>query len=462
MVTRRILAIDIGTSSLKAAVLTGRGTVVAHVRQPLMQSGEHLDQWSAERWHRAMADALPRVLDGGGIDALVLSGNGPTVVPVDESGNVVDPVLLWLDGNEERLAGERSFYLPKIAWFRKNRPEAFARVRTFFAFPEYLAFRLTGEAATASPNDDFTSYIWSPDAIDRYGFPRNLFPDVVPIGTVVGRVRPDRAAELGIPAGTPVVLGGADFLMSLLGTATVAPGRTCDRAGTSEGINHCSDSEIHEEGLRLLPHVVPGLHNVAGILSSTGLLFEWFRSFSGQEGRDYGEMMREIVDEEENTDLPWFFPSIHEGAAWEFRSGMFIGLGAQHSRAEMGRAVVLSIGFAVREAVDFLDAAGAAVTELRACGGQAKNTIWSQMKTDIVGRPMRIPKVVDAELTGNLCAGLVALGEFSDLRSASEETVSFAQTFDPRPALTRRYDEQYHAYRDRYRRFRRALSECER
>ncbi len=458
---REILSIDIGTSSLKAGVLTEQGRLVSFVRRPLLEGGESLEPWDAFRWYRALREALPSVVASRRIDAVVLSGNGPTVVAVDRDGAIVDPVLLWLDGREERIPGDPSYFLPKVAWLAKHRADAFTRIHRVHSFPEYLVYLLTGEALTHAPTEEFARHVWSPESIATYGLPADLFPPEKPLGEVAGLIKSSVAEELGLPPGLPVVTGGPDFLMSLVGTDTLEAGRTCDRAGTSEGINHCVAHPRSSEGLRLLPHAIPGLYNLAGILSSTGLLFEWFRGISNQRGRDYGDMMLDIVREEAETDAPWFFPSAHEGAAWSFRSGMFIGLGARHTSASMGRAVVLSIGFAVREAVEILASVGAHVNALRACGGQAKNAIWNQMKADIVGTPILVPEVADAELVGNLCVGLVALGRFSTLREAAAEIVTLAQTYEPRRERTARYDDQYGAYRERFARFRAALAECD-
>ncbi len=453
-----ILVIDIGTSSVKAAVMNGEGRLLSEGRRKIMGPSEKSDSFEAYRWIEALQHTVPYVAGHYRIDAVVLSGNGPTVVAVDDEGRVLDRPLLWLDARALPLEGSKSLYLPKIAWFER-RAEA-GRVRWYLPFPEYLMYVLTGEAVAITPSDEFMPYIWNTEELGRLGMDADRFPPFVSIGTVVGRVTAAAADLISLPQGTPVIAGGSDFLMSLVGTGTVRKGRTCDRAGTSEGINHCAAAPLQAPGVRTLPHVIPGLYNVAGILSATGLLFEWFREISGQTGRDYASMMLDIMNVPEDARIPWFFPSVHRGAAWEFQRGMFIGLGAEHTGAMMGRAVVLSIGFAVREAIEILRNTGAEITELRACGGQAKNGLWTQMKSDIVGVPISVPEVADAELTGNLCAGLVALGEADDLVEGAERVVHTLHTFEPAPEQTERFTEQYERYRERYETFRTALESC--
>jgi xylulokinase len=439
--------------------MTADGRILAQGRHRVMGPSERSDSFEAHRWVSALEQTVPHIAAHYRIDALVVSGNGPTVVAVDATGAVLDRPLLWMDGRTRAVADTQSFYLPKVAWFEAESPVA-DRVRWYLPFPEYVLYRLTGEAVAITPSEEFSAYIWDAGEVTRYGVDPDRLPPFVPIGTVVGTVTGEAAGWIGLPAGTPVVAAGSDFLMSLVGTNTLVPGKTCDRAGTSEGINYCAAERLQFPGVRTLPHVIPGHYNIAGILSSTGLLFEWFREISGQGSRDYGEMMLDILNTPDDAEIPWFFPSVHRGAAWEFQRGMFIGLGAEHDAAAMGRAVVLSIGFAVREAVEILREAGADVQELNACGGQAKNGLWTQMKSDIVGVPISVPEVADAELTGNLCAGLVALGEAGDLQEAAGRAVHMVDRLEPDSHRTARFSEQYQRYRERYTRFRDALDEC--
>ncbi|NBC30946.1 MAG: carbohydrate kinase, partial [Spirochaetes bacterium] len=299
------------------------------------------------------------------------------------------------------------------------------------------------------------------EAATRYGLDPEKLPPFVHVGDVVGHVTRPAARRFGLSAGVPVVAGGSDFIVSLLGTGAVDPGVTCDRAGTSEGVNYCSAAPVDDPRLRCLPHPVPGFYNVAGVLSSTGTIFEWFRDISGQKKRSYAEMLADIRSVDDHVHVPWFFPSLHEGAAWEFSRGMFIDLGADHGPKEMGRAVVESIGYAVREVIDVLEQNGCRVGELRVCGGQGRNEIWSQMKANMVGRPLAIVEVVDAELLGNACAAYVGLGRFGSVAEASRALVRIARRYDPQAHRLTPYEERYHRYRDAYGRFRLALKECD-
>ena len=214
--------------------MTADGRVLAQGRHRIMGPSERSDAFEAHRWVSALEQTVPHVAAHYEIDALVISGNGPTVVAVDASGSVLNRPLLWMDGRTRTVGDTRSFYLPKIAWFESESSVA-DRVRWYLPFPEYLLYRLTGEAVAVTPSDEFSAYIWDTEEIKRYAVDPNLLPPFASIGTIVGSVTREASEWIGLSVGTPVVAGGSDFLMSLVGTNTLVPGKTCDRAGTSEG-----------------------------------------------------------------------------------------------------------------------------------------------------------------------------------------------------------------------------------
>ncbi len=465
---QRLLAIDIGTSSVKAGLVSSDGRLLASHRRTIPESSIGVDDWTATIWEAALVDAIGGLQRDSGVAegfdkdlaGIAVSGNGPTVVAVGADGEALAPVLLWFDRRGRRLDGTSSFFLPKISWLREHHPDVYDTARFFFSCPEYFAFRLTGCAVTITPHDAFEPHIWKDPEIESYAVDRWKLPPFVSMADRIGVTTKAASEQYGLPCGVPVFASGSDFLASLIGTATVRPGRTCDRAGTSEGINHCFDRPVHDARLRCLPHAVEGLYNVAGILASTGRIFEWFRGISGQQNASYDEMLQAILGVGLEHRVPWFFPSIHQGAAWEFSRGMFIDLGAEHGAPEMGRAVVESIGYAVRESIEILVQSGCDIEELRACGGQAKNDIWNQMKADMIGTPIMVSEVEDAEFLGSAACCLVGLGEYAGIVDAADHLVRRGRLFEPDPERFAVFGEKYHRYQEAYGRFRRALSEC--
>lgn len=455
-----LLCVDFGTSAIKAGCVTFDGTLADFGYERLPPEAKDPLRFDAEVWLSSLGSLVSRLAWRDTVTAVIISGNGPTVVAVDGDGVALQPGMLWFDGHGTKIGDDPSFFLPKVAWFAKEHPQRCDHTRWFLSCPEYVSYRLTGVPTTITPSDDFIPYIWSAHGIARYGLDERKFPAFVYAGDHIGTVTAEAADGLAITAGVPVFAGGSDFLMSLVGTATVKPGRTCDRAGTSEGINYCSEHAIADERLRCLPHTIAGRYNVAGILSSTGSIFEWFREISGQQAVSYADMLNAITHVPPDRHIPWFFPSIRRGAAWEFSLGMFIELGAQHGIAEMGRAVVESIGYAVRESVEILEQAGCTIDALRVSGGQAKNGPWNQMKADIIGKPVIVGQIADAEILGNACAGLVGMGHYSGLEEAGEALYRVSARYEPDAERHARYTDSYLRYCSAYETFRNALRDC--
>jgi len=444
-----ILAVDIGTTAMKGGLVTPEGELVAYHRVTYWEkTRQDYHSWDPKVWIEALREIVASVGGYQRISAVAVSGHGPTVIPVDAEGRVLFYALLWMDKRNLRAEGTKSFFLPKIAWFRQNHPELYDRTKWFLSCPEYLNYFLTGEALTVTPSDEFVPYIWHGQDWKTYGLDPEKLPPFVKMGQPVGSVQPQASTFTGIPAGVPVVAAGSDFLVALVGAGAVEPGRTCDRAGTSEGINYCSSVPVADSRLRTLPHAVEGLYNISGILSSTGRLFEWMRRITGQGDRSYREILQEIENLALDRGRPYFFPSFERNGDFEFARGGFLELHPDHTREDMGRAIVESIAFGIRRVLEALEESAGPVDELRVTGGQARNVIWNQLKADITGKRILVPEIEDAELLGSTACALVSQKEFSGLREASEALVKVRAVFNPRADRHLVYGDLYAAYRE--------------
>src|SRR6058998_4231038 len=258
------LGLDVGTSGVKALLVSVAGDVVAAATTSLSldtpQPGwaeQHPDRW----WEACLASTR-QVLERQSatrVAAVGISGQMHSSVFLDRDGAVVRPALLWCDGRTTeqcreitRLAGgeERlrewvsnpaleGFTLPKVLWLRQHEPAAFSRVATVFLPKDFVRFRLTGTLAT-EPSDasgtlmyDPARRRWSRDIMEAVELPLSLLPDVGESCEVLGRVTPQAAALSGLAAGTPVVGGGADNACGAAGVGAIAPGDAVVSWGTS-------------------------------------------------------------------------------------------------------------------------------------------------------------------------------------------------------------------------------------
>ena len=464
-----ILAVDVGTTSLKAGVFGPEGLPLSRAEVPV-----HLSDREDPLHHEAdpnnwlgalgLAAAQLEVSRLRDLEAVVISGNGPTLVPVGAGGQPLGFAMTWMDrrGVEEAtLVGEATgryvdptFYLPKAYWIYRHRRSLYERARWFMTCPEFVAFYLSGTAVTVLPGEGFKPYMWTEEVVRRLGMEPAKFPPFVRPGERIGRVRRKSEEVLGIPAGVPVYAGGPDFIMTLLGTASVIPGRACDRAGTSEGINLCSSRPLEDPRLLCLPHPVEGLHNISGIVSTSGKALEWFKNSSGRRGLDYESLFEEVCEVPAGARGLLFLPYLagERSPLWDpYARGCFVGLTMNHGRKEMTRAVVEAVGFAIRDVIEVMGENALAVEELRVTGGQARSPVWNQVKADITGKRILVPESLDSELLGDACVGLYAMGRHHSLAEAAERVVRIRKTYTPTPRLAAMYGSLFELYRQSYR-----------
>jgi xylulokinase len=208
--------------------------------------------------------------------------------------------------------------------------------------------------------------------------------------------------------------------------------------------------------LRCLPHVIHGYWNAARLLPPTGRVFEWFRGVSGQSRASYDSMLGAIraasASPSSGGKPPlWFFPSPAGAAAPGVfaRNGRALSASAAlrlYGKEKAGLAVANALGFTVRRAAGDLQAQGIAVGELRVSGGQARNSLWNRLKAGLTGKAILVPETPDAELTGDLAAGLFGRGEYACLAGASESLVRFAARYAPLEEEQEATEELYRAY----------------
>ena len=458
-----ILSADIGTSSLKAALIDLDGRIVAFSRQAYDPGASGLPD--AGSWERAFARALEHIhaqAPACAPDGICVSGNGPTLAPLAKGGEALPP-LYWHEGrknppqetspDQEIPNPPRSFFLPHAAWLKENAPADYEKTTLFLSPHEWLSFRLGAQALAVLPSAAYEPYFWDDDQCRFFAVDRAKFPPFVKMGSVIGTVSAEAAALFAcggasrLRTGTPIIAGGTDFIAALVGTGTLKPGDVCDRAGSSEGINICAaicaaicDAKpAAGSGIRALPHVKEGLWNVGKIIPSSGRLFESYRRASGQEHLSYEAHLAELIPSAADTGI---FKNIAPLApdAPLLHSAQEPLL---HSVQELGRSVLCAIGLAVRDAAAALERHGFPVKEMKVSGGQAKNARWNQLKADMTGITLIIPEIPDGELAGNAVISAVALGSAGSLEEAAAKMIRAREVYEPQPAAAAFWDDRF-------------------
>jgi xylulokinase len=465
--------IDIGTSAFKSALYSFAGECLAAAAEPLSivsRNGRH--EADPGEWLRAFEKCCARLGPLGKVEAIVISGNGPTLIPVtgDPAGTAeglrldAAPARLWID----RQAGEEAaavsgvmgdfvdsgFFLPKALGIKKREPGLYEKTKAFLSCPEYLACALTGERRTVFPAEGFDRWYWNRKVLEALNLDSEKFPPFISPGDIIGTLLPSVVRLFGFSKPLPVIAGGPDFFAAILGSGAVRPGDACDRSGSSEGINVCTEKRINDPRLMSYGHPARHWWNLSGIISTTGKAIERIMAILGLEAGAPEDFFALAESADPGSGGLVFLPYLagERAPVWDPQArGVFMGLGLETGRAELARSTVEGICFAIRDVITVMDDAGALIRNLRVCGGPAASPLLNQLKADISGREVLEPAVLDAELLGLTALGGAALGRYDSAGEAAAALTKIKRVYTPDKKKAPLYGELFIAYRALYR-----------
>jgi xylulokinase len=359
--------------------------------------------------------------------------------------------LHWYDGRTLKASpGASSLFLPRAAWLREKEREQYEKTDAFFSPFEWLSHRLGAEAVTVLPSAHYRPFYWNEEELRLFGLDGRKFLPFAKMGSLIGQVSAEGAGRFGgLRQGTPIVAGGPDFITAIIGLGALKPGSVCDRAGTSEGINVCVSSPPIKAppGMRVLPHAVEGLWNIGAVIPSSGRLFEWYRTLTGQTGKSYEDLLSELIPSPKEA-LPL-------GSCLVFRqeaspAGAVFKLSSPDlpERLTLGRAVLEAMAFMVRREVDRLRALGLRVEEMGVSGGQCGNSRWNSFKAIVTGVTLLVPEIPDGELAGDAVLAARALGEYASIEEAASRMIRVQETFTPLRETAALWEERYRVYKE--------------
>jgi len=473
------LCFDIGSSSLKAALISEKGDLLSISRRPLgiIHGPNGIHESDASAWIEAAFDAGEEAIALAKsassmqgllkleVRAISVSGNGPSLVAIDSSGLPLGPALSWLDRRAvdeakevSELAGlvvDPTFYLPKaLRLWRTSDQRMRDRIRWFFSCPEFVLFTLCGEAFTYLPDPGYEPYIWNKTMITAIGLPFERFPPFSAPARIVGKLLPNAANRLGLPPRIPLVSGFPDFLAAIIGSSSVSVGNACDRSGTSEAINICADRPFPRRDLLSLPHPIGGLWNLSGGVSTAGAALAWLAKIFRSQSPHADTASVDALLAEARCSPPGahglvFLPYLagERAPLWDAsRRGAFIGLSIDHDRSDFARAAAESLAYGLKLASDLARAESFPFRLLRVSGLSALDDLLCEIKADVLGVPVEIPKIAECELVGDAAACAFALGDASGLAEASFALVRIARRFEPRASNV--YSETFAIFKD--------------
>jgi sugar (pentulose or hexulose) kinase len=495
----RFLAIDAGTTSMKAAIFDAAGTLLAVDRQEycLETPAPAVVELDAEVYWAACCRAVRGALEASAtspaeIASLCISSQGETLIPVDAAGAPLRKAIVWLDNRaveEARLIreafGDEAMYrasgqpeiVPtwpacKILWIRRNEPEVFRRVDKFLLLEDFLLHRLTGQFVTeralqtSSLLLNIVAKEWHRPVLEFIGITPDRLGRLMEPGELVGPLEGASAAQAGLSLGTYAVTGAMDQAIGALGSGNLAPGVVTENTGGALAVIATLESPLFDP-LRRVPchcHARPDAYCLMPWSQTAGMALKWFRdAFYGGEAQTarrsgvdpYDLMTLDAAQVPAGSEGLVALPHLEGAACPEFNPaarGVFFGATLRHSRAYFVRALMEAVAYMLKRDVDLVRELGVSVHEVRSTGGGARSRQWLQMKADVLQIPVATVACEESACLGAAILGAVATGAYAGLEEAVAGMVRPGRWIEPDPANAGVYEHGYERYVELYER----------
>lgn len=456
-----ILGIDLGTTELKAGLVTTDGRLLALSRAGYSTDADPATgraEQDPEAWWRALVSAVRGMVaaDGPDVLAIAVDGHGPTLVAVDDAARPTRPAIIWQDTRATTeqaeltaasgLEGWALAGLPAALWVERHEPAVAAATRWFMATWEFVGLRLTGRAATSLvKGQPFPE----PGLLAAAGIAVERIPGAVLAGSILGDLTAQTATALGLAAGIPVVAGVVDAWASFHGAGLTQAGDAIDVGGAGGGFGVYWDRPVAAAGSFSTIAPLEGLFCVGGAMAATGRAIDWFGA-SVLEGTVSTEvLLDEVAATPPGADGVVFLPYLagERSPLWDSSArGAFVGLNLSHRRGHLARAILEASALAIRHVAEPILAGGVELGQMRVCGGPARSATWNQIKADVTGFRVEVPGVAETAVVGAAILGATGIGVHPDIRSAIAAMTGVRERIEPRHELRALYDATYEAY----------------
>jgi FGGY-family pentulose kinase len=490
---RLVLGLDVGTQSLRAALVEPSGRTVAFGVAPLATAHPR-PAWAeqdANAWWEAARSAVGRALAEAGVEPDRIVGIGLdctacTVVACDALARPLRPALLWMDQRAHREADAISatgdpvlryvsgrvspeWMLPKALWLKRNEPEVYGRADRIVECTDWLMYRLTGQWSLSLNHVAVKWNYARPDggwplgllaAVGLDDLPAKWPEAIVPLGRGDAVLSREAAGALGLRAETPVAEGGIDAYLGMLGmgathagdVAVIVGSSTCHLAQSREGVFGSGAAGCYPDATAL------GLYTLEAGQTATGSILDWYRrhfaTAEQAEAERRGVSVYEVLDERAGATSPGADGLIvrddWQGNRSPYKNpharGLIAGLTLAHGPGHIFRAIYEATACGTRHILEDAAAHGLQVERIFLGGGGARSPLWLQIHADILKRPIFLTRERESCALGAAMAASLAAGLYPDFDAAAAAMVHVEHTVEPRSDCSALYDELFARY----------------
>ena len=488
-----LLGLDIGTTGCKAAAFSDDGTFLhsSYEEYPLHFPAPGRCELDPSRvWgaiSRVIKSTAREVKSSDPVEAIGISALADATTPVDKDNNCLGPTIV---GSSDRRAVAQAdwiartigrekvfentgvplhamYIIPKLMWFRDNMPDLYNDTWRFLGWTELVHTRLGLEPVMdysmggRSMAVNLRDKQYNRELLENYGIEINKLSPLADSYQVIGTVDALHASPLGLDQGVHVVAGGFDQSCAALGAGVVRSGVAALTIGT------CEVATVISDEYRLDPQLLWGnhgcnLHAISGqylslaIIVTGGSVLRWYRDNLGQvesnqaeaTGSDpYDAIISQTTDSPSSVLVLPYFAGTGTPMLDVKQKGSIFGVSLDTDRPQIVKGILDSLCYEMRLNVESMRSAGLTIDAFRAMGGGSKSDTWMQLKADITRIPIEVAEVGESGCLGAAFLAGLGIGRYS----SADDICSFAgvkKTFEPRPAFSNRYDEQYGKYKE--------------
>ncbi|MBP3041594.1 hypothetical protein J9303_19315 [Bacillaceae bacterium Marseille-Q3522] len=483
------LGVDFGTQGVRVGVVNELGSIlqVKEVKYPIHFPHPGWATQNSDDWWKGFKEALSFCMEHLTIEekqlvkAIALCATSSTMLPVDKDGNALKEAMMWMDIRSKEHAktinsvkhpvldfcgGEVSpeWLIPKLHWFKEHERDIYNHAYKIVEQLDFINYKLTGRWVASKCNavckwnyidgrgfnDQYMAQIGLEDYKDK------IITDIVPIGSLIGYLTDEVAEELGLQS-IPVIEGGIDAHIGMIGMGVVTPGKMATIMGTSFVQLLFTDAYVPVSGI-WGPYngaMIEGLTLLEGGQISAGSIIKWYKSTFGLNGPEAYKIM---LEEAKNIPIGAggvraldFFQGNRTPYKDNFATGAFYGLTLNHTRAHIHRAIMEAVAFGTKNIINNYEKNGIPVNKIVGCGGVTNDLLWMKIIADVTGKEIIVNENTNyGTILG--CALLCAntTNCYATLEEAAKHMTHEKETIYPDKNATKLYAKPYREYLDLY------------
>ncbi len=493
MIKKNLLAIDVGTQSVRAIAFNLKGEIVDYSQViyecPYLSPSPGVTEQDPEYFWEKLCEACNNLwaqkkVSSETIAAVSITTQRGTVINLDKNGEPLRKAIVWLDQRRAKelpslgyvwdtifkVAGLRKTLHSlqteaEVNWLRENEPDLWEKTEHYVFLSGYLLYKLTGKIVDSVSSQvgyipfDYKKLTWAKQNHWKWKalpIDRDKLPKLIPPGDIIDTLSKDIADKLGLPEGTPIISAGSDKAMEVIGSGCLRPDQGCIGYGTTATININSDKYV--EPISLLPAYPSGkdgTYNLEVQIYRGFWMVTWFIEQFTDKERDEAKRLgvpTEVVLEEMIKKVPPGSMGLTLQPYWSpgiiFPSpeakGSIIGFGDVHKKEHIYRSIIEGLAYSIREGKELIEKRSKVpITEIYINGGGSKSDEVMQITADILGISVNRPYIYESSGLGAAILAAVGVGLYKDIETAVENMTNVGKVFHPKPEAVKTYDDLY-------------------